>query len=46
MQSRMVSSLRMANVFPIEQTQVGPGLNDGDTNLPSGGYQQFTEMQQ
>lgn len=45
-QSRMVTASRMANVFPIEQTQVGPGLNDGYTNLPSGGYQQFTEMQQ
>lgn len=39
-QSRMVSSMRMANVFPIEQVQVGPGVNDGYTNLPSGGYQQ------
>jgi hypothetical protein len=39
-QSRMVSAMRMANVFPIEQTQVGPGVNDGYTNLPSGGYQQ------
>lgn len=39
-QSRMVSSMRMANVFPIEQTRVGPGINDGYTNLPSGGYQQ------
>lgn len=39
-QSRMVTSMRMNNVFPIEQTQVGPGVNDGYTNLPSGGYQQ------
>ena len=39
-QSRMVSSLAMKNVFPIEQTRVGPGVNDGYTNLPSGGYQQ------
>jgi hypothetical protein len=39
-QSRMVTSLAMKNVFPIEQTQVGPGINDGYTNLPSGGYQQ------
>lgn len=46
MQSRMVSSLRTNNVFPIEQTQVGPGLNDGYTNLPSGGYQQFTTLQE
>ena len=46
MQSRMNSAMRMANVFPVEQTQVGPGLNDGYTNLPSGGYQQFNEMQE
>lgn len=39
-QSRMVSSLSMKNVSPIDQVQVGPGLNDGYTNLPSGGYQQ------
>jgi hypothetical protein len=39
-QSRQVTSLSMKNVFPIEQTQVGPGVNDGYTNLPSGGYQQ------
>ena len=39
-QSRMVSSLSMKNVAPIDQIQVGPGINDGYTNLPSGGYQQ------
>ena len=39
-QSRMVTSMAMKNVFPIEQVQVGPGVNDGYTNLPSGGYQQ------
>ena len=39
-QSRMVSSLRTNNVFPIEPVRVGPGVNDGYTNLPSGGYQQ------
>jgi hypothetical protein len=39
-QSRMVTSLAMKNAFPIEPVQVGPGLNDGYTNLPSGGYQQ------
>jgi hypothetical protein len=39
-QSRMVTSLSMKNVAPIDQIQVGPGLNDGYTNLPSGGYQQ------
>jgi len=41
-QSRMVTSLALKNVFPINQTQVGPGVNDGYTNLPSGGYQQDT----
>ena len=41
-QSRMVTSLALKNVFPIEQVQVGPGVNDGYTNLPSGGYQQDT----
>jgi hypothetical protein len=39
-QSRQVTSQRMANIFPVERTQVGPGINDGYTNLPSGGYQQ------
>lgn len=39
-QSRMVSSLAMKNVFPVERVNVGPGVNDGYTNLPSGGYQQ------
>jgi hypothetical protein len=39
-QSRMVTSLSLKNVSPIDQVQVGPGLNDGYTNLPSGGYQQ------
>ena len=39
-QSRMVTSLAMKNVFPIEPVVVGPGVNDGYTNLPSGGYQQ------
>ena len=41
-QSRMVTSMRTANTFPIDQVQVGPGVNDGYTNLPSGGYQQDT----
>ena len=39
-QSRMVSGQNMKNVFPIEQVQVGPGANDGYTNLPKGGFQQ------
>jgi len=40
MQSRMVSGQSMKNVFPIEQVQVGPGANDGYTNIPKGGFQQ------
>lgn len=40
MQSRMVTSQRANNVFPIEQVRVGPGADDGYTNLPKGGYQQ------
>jgi hypothetical protein len=39
-QSRMVSGQNMNNVFPVEQVQVGPGGNDGYTNIPKGGYQQ------
>jgi hypothetical protein len=45
-QSRMVTGMRMNNVAPIERVRVGPGINDGYTNLPSGGYQQFNETQQ
>lgn len=39
-QSRMVSGQQMRNVFPIEQVRVGPGANDGYTNLGKGGFQQ------
>jgi hypothetical protein len=45
-QSRMVSSMSMKNVSPVERVRVGPGINDGYTNLPSGGYQQFNEGQE
>jgi hypothetical protein len=40
MQSRMVSGQNMKNVFPVDQVQVGPGGNDGYTNIPKGGFQQ------
>jgi hypothetical protein len=40
LQSRMVTGQRMNNVFPIEPVQVGPGVNDGYTNIPKGGFQQ------
>lgn len=39
-QSRMVSGQNMKNVFPVEQVRVGPGANDGYTNLGKGGFQQ------
>jgi hypothetical protein len=39
-QSRMVSGQQMRNVFPIDQVRVGPGTNDGYTNLGKGGFQQ------
>lgn len=42
MQSRMVSGQNMKNVFPVDQVQVGPGVNDGYTNIPKGGFQQDT----
>ena len=40
MQSRMVSGQNMNNVFPVDQVHVGPGGNDGYTNIPKGGFQQ------
>lgn len=40
MQSRMVTGQNMKNVFPVDQVHVGPGGNDGFTNIPKGGYQQ------
>lgn len=39
-QSRMVTGQNMKNVFPVDQVHVGPGGNDGYTNIPKGGYQQ------
>ena len=45
-QSRMVAGMNMKNVSPIERTYVGAGVNDGYNNVGSGGYQQFTELQQ
>jgi hypothetical protein len=45
-QSRQVAGMSMKNVSPIERTYVAPGINDGYTNLGSGGYQQFNEAQQ
>jgi hypothetical protein len=42
----MVAGTRMNNVFPIEQTRVAPGINDGYNNLGKGGFQQFNELQE
>jgi hypothetical protein len=36
----MVSGQNMKNVFPVDQVQVGPGANDGYSNLGKGGFQQ------
>ena len=46
LQSRQVAGMRMNNVFPIDQQRVGPGVNDGFTDKPSGGFQQFNELQE
>ena len=40
MESRIVESRNRAGERPVEQIRVGPGLNQGYTHLPSGGFQQ------
>lgn len=40
MESRVVESRNRANERPVESVRVGPGLNQGYTHLPSGGFQQ------
>jgi len=45
-QSRQVTSMSMKNVAPIDRVQVGPGINDGYTNLPSGGLNQGIESRE
>lgn len=40
MESRVVESRNRANERPVESIRVGPGLNQGYTHLPSGGFQQ------
>jgi len=45
-QSRQVTSLAMKNVAPIERVIVGRGVNDGYTNLPSGGLNQGIESRE
>jgi hypothetical protein len=45
-QDRQVTSLAMKNVFPIDRVIVGRGVNDGYTNLPSGGLNQGIESRE
>ena len=40
MESRIVAPNNRGGERPVEPEHVGPGLNQGYTNLPSGGYQQ------
>jgi len=40
MQGRIVESRNRANERPFESIRVGPGLNEGFTQIPSGGFQQ------
>jgi len=40
MQGRIVESRNRANEKPFESIRVGPGLNQGYTQIPSGGFQQ------
>lgn len=40
MHDRIIPSKMMNNVTPIERVRVGPGLNQGYTSQPSGGFQQ------
>ena len=39
-ESRIVEPRNRAGEKPVEQIRVGPGLNQGYTHLPSGGFQQ------
>ena len=40
MESRIVEPKNRSGERPVEQIRVGPGINQGFTHLPSGGYQQ------
>jgi hypothetical protein len=44
-QSRNVQSHLYNNVQPFEQVRVGPGLNQGFTNRPSGGFHDLSVQQ-
>ena len=43
--SRYVNERYVNNTLPFEQVRVGPGLDDGYTSTPSGGYQQANKRE-
>lgn len=45
MQDRMIVSSNRANETPIEATRVGPGLGQGYSSLPIGGFQQMEVLE-
>lgn len=44
-QDRMVVSTNRANEVPVEQVRVGPGVNQGFSSLPIGGFQQLDVLE-
>jgi len=44
-QDRVVVSTNRANETPIEQIRVGPGVNQGFSSLPIGGFQQLEVLE-
>ena len=44
-QDRMVVSTNRANEVPVEKINVGPGLNQGFSSLPIGGFQQMDVLE-
>jgi len=45
MQDRIVAPTRRANEKPIESTMVGPGIGQGYSAFPVGGFQQFEVLE-
>ena len=44
-QDRMIVSTNRANEVPVEQIRVGPGVNQGFSSLPIGGFQQLDVLE-
>lgn len=44
-QDRVIVSTNRANETPIEQVRVGPGVNQGFSSLPIGGFQQLEVLE-